>query len=321
MALSRYVVGVDGGNTKTDVVVADCRGRMIGQFRGGSTDIYSGTDAALAELERVVRAALALAEVAPENCGAAVFSLAGADWPEDHQYLGDYLRKNVNLGTDPIVVNDSIGALRMATSRWEGVSIVCGTGNAVGARRADGKAFHLGFWPDPVGSVALGQAALDAVTRAHIDMGPQTSLTARAKALYGLGEVEELVYFFTRRNGAGRSDLVKMIGPLFEEANLGDGVARCLVVEAGRTLGRQARAAAQRIGLGLVGTPALMAGGMFRVPSDLLEISTMEQLPEAKGMRLMMPPVVGAVLAALDQIGVEVEASSVADTLAPNPEG
>lgn len=311
MTATDCVIGVDGGNTKTLAVVADQHGRVIGVASGVSTDIYSGQDTAIVELLRVVGAAMAAADRRPEHCVAGVFSLAGADWPEDHVFLRDHLKAGLAFEVEPVVMNDSIGALRLASPAWEGVAVICGTGNAIGARHRNGEVFHLGFWPDPIGAVALSRAALDAVTRGFLGLGPPTSLTARALELYGRDDPIELLHFFTRRGGAQQSDLVRMSRPLFVEADGGDAVARSLVVGAGATLGAQARVAADRVGLGSVATTVLMAGGLFCHPSDLLEKAVMEELPEARGVRMTLPPVIGALLLALDRIGISSDPETV----------
>ena len=164
---------------------------------------------ALAELDWVVEVALQRAGCGPADLQAGVFSLAGADWPEDDDYLLRHLRQ-CSFGFDPVVINDSIGGLRLAVPKWEGIAVICGTGNAVGARRRDGGCFHLGFWPDTVGAGSLSQEALDAVLRDHLGLGPPTSLTDRALGLYESPDPVEMQHRFTRRGGYGRSEIVRM---------------------------------------------------------------------------------------------------------------
>ena len=60
-----YILGVDGGNTKTIALVARTDGSIVGVGRGGCGDIYgaAGPAGATAEIERAVLAALAAAGV------------------------------------------------------------------------------------------------------------------------------------------------------------------------------------------------------------------------------------------------------------------
>ena len=300
-----YVIGVDGGNTKTVAAVADASGGVVGVGRGGGTDIYgcSSAEAACAELGRVIRRALDRAGCGSDGLAAGVFSLAGADWPEDYDRLRVYLETSFSFRFRPVVVNDSIGGLRLGGPDWEGIAVICGTGNAVGARRRDGAFFHLGFWPDTVGAVSLSQAALNAVYRDHLGIGPPTSLTARALDVFGAADPIELLHRFTRRDGSGRPELTRMSPALLDEADRGDGVAVDIVSGAGRSLGGQGRVSAQRIGLSLDGAPVVMGGGLFRHPTMILENAVMAELPGAVPLRTARPPVIGAVMAAADIVG------------------
>ena len=313
------VIGVDGGNTKTVAVVADTSGRVLGTARGGCTDVYGalGEAGALAELDRVVAAALTASGRVIEDVTSGVFSLAGADWPEDHDLLRAHLGATLGPDLEPTVVNDAIGAIRLGGPAWEGVSVICGTGNAIGARTAAGATYHLGFWPDPIGAVALSQAALDAVYRDHLGLGPSTSLTARALEIYPVTDPLDLLHFFTRRGGAGRAEKVRMSEPLLSEADRGDEVARSLVNWAGDTLGSQAVHSAERVGLDPSGITVVLGGGLFDHPSNLLEERVSAHVPSADVIRPTAPPVVGAVLVALDQIGVRATIEAVEASLTP----
>lgn len=305
MVGSGLVLAVDGGNTKTIAVVVDSTGEVVGLGRGGCTDVHGldSPEAACAELSRTVAAALAAASCSSRDLDAGVFSLAGADWPEDHERLRAHLVGGFDFDFAPVVLNDAIGGLRSAAPEWEGIALICGTGNAVGARRRDGATFHLGFWPDPIGAVVLSGMALDAVQRDHLGLGPPTSLTAQALELYDAADPLELLHLFTRVGGYGRSEQVKMSPVLFDEAERGDQVAHQMVVTAGTALGAQGRIAAERIELDVAGALVVMSGGLFRHPSKILEHAVMEKLPGAKAARTDRPPVVGPLLVAMDLIG------------------
>lgn len=305
MISNRLVLGVDGGNTKTIAVVADPTGTVLGVGRGGCTDVHgvNGADRACAELSRTIEVALRAAGRESRHLDVGVFSLAGADWPEDQQRLHGHLATGFDFGFDPVVLNDAIGGLRSGAPDWEGIALICGTGNAVGARRRDGVSFHLGFWPDTIGAVVLSGFALDAVQRDHLRLGPETSLTARALELYGAQDPLDLLHQFTRVDGFGRSEQVKMSPVLLDEAERGDEVAHRIVVKAGTALGAQGRISADRIGLDIVGSLVVMSGGLFRHPSKVLENAVMEELPGAKAARTYRPPVLGPLLVAMDMIG------------------
>jgi N-acetylglucosamine kinase-like BadF-type ATPase len=316
--VSGWVLAVDGGNTKTLAIVAGADGRVRGRGRSGCADIYNAAspERALDAIETAARAALAEAGAQGAAVESAVFSLAGADWPEDFVLLERGLRRRLDLPTTPLVVNDALGALRTGAPDWSGIAVVSGTYNAVGARHPDGRVFHLGFWPDGAGGRHLAVAGLRAVYRAELGMGPPTILTERALALWGAPDPITLLYEFTRRGGVAEEEQDRLAPLLLDAADAGDAVAQDIVAAAGRVLGEQARASAQRVGLGLDGTRVVLTGGVFTHPTERLAAATMAELPGAVSVRHGPPPVAGALLLALDRIGAAPDGAAVEAQLA-----
>ena len=182
-----YVLAVDGGNTKTVALVARHDGTIV-----GAGDIYhAGVDADLAEVERAVRQALDACSALPAELSSGVFSMAGADWPEDFDLLERSMR-NRCFGQTITVINDALGALRAGSTDGTGVSVVCGTGLAIGARAADGRSWHGSFWLESLGAGALGRKVLRAVYRAELGLDPPTTLTGRVVDFFGYSSEEQL---------------------------------------------------------------------------------------------------------------------------------
>lgn len=306
------VLAVDGGNTKTLAAIASSAGSVLGAARGGQTDIYGvgSVEVAMAELFRLVDAALHRAGCSRRDLRVAVCSLAGADWPEDFDVLTARISAELP-DVDVLVVNDAIGALRAGAPEWVGIAVVAGTFNAVGARNAVGRTFHLGFWPDRTGAYDLSNEAMKAVVRAALGLGPQTELTAAAAELYGIDDGVELLHRFTRRDSPGRADLMRLVPVLFDVAECGDHVALTIIGDAGRVLGEEARVSAERVGLALHATPVVLSGGVFRHPSKLLEVAIMDRLDGAVAIRSGIAPIVGVVQLALDRVGGRADASQI----------
>src|SRR5215213_11289587 len=175
-----YFLVVDGGNTKTIALVARMDGMIVGAGRGGCGDIYgrAGAAGAIVEIERAVLGALAAAGTTTSVLAAGAFSLAGADWPEDFALFEGELRQ-LGFGRAITVVNDALGALWAGARAGAAVSVVCGTGVAIGARGFDGRLWHGSFWLEPLGAHELGRRMLRAVLRAELGLDPPTTLTAR----------------------------------------------------------------------------------------------------------------------------------------------
>lgn len=304
------VLGVDGGNTKTLALIARGDGLILGKGRAGCGDIYGAASpaAAIAEIEHAVDSALSEAGIQRSELSAGVFSLAGADWPEDFRLLEGAMRGR-GYGQRIFIVNDAMGALRAGTPDGIGVVVACGTGAAVGARGRDGRIWHSSFWQLTQGADELSQRALHAVYRAELGIDPPTLLTERLLAVFEADSVEEILHRLTERDIARPEKRRQLVRPLFDAADSGDFAARQIVISHGKALGEYAIVAARKVGLLGQAFPLVLTGGVLRHPSPLLRNSLVERVHEAapsvQAIRSRFEPAAGAVLLALDLLRIE----------------
>lgn len=315
---ARYLLGVDGGNTKTVAAVIRDDGKVMALARGGATDIHvcPTPEVALAELARVVKAALDQAGVEAPDLTESAFSLAGADWPEDFALLEREISARLDLVRKPVVVNDAMGALRSGSQSWEGVSIACGTFNAVGARNREGRIFHVGFWPDHAGGFDLGLLGLKAVYRACLGLGPATALVDGALAHFGAADWRALMHQFTRLDNPRQIREVQQLAPLvLGQASAGDAVAQAIAEHAADVLSGQARVAAEGVGLG-DGAVAVLTGGVLQNDGGVLRAGIERRLPQLRTVLVTHPPVLGAIALAFDRMGAAPPETALAEALA-----
>jgi N-acetylglucosamine kinase-like BadF-type ATPase len=329
----RYVLGVDGGNTKTIALVATLDGTIVGAGRGGCGDIYnapvSGTSwpdpaaAAIANIESAVETALQAAHILSSDLLAGVFSMAGADWPEDFALLNAAMRVR-GYGRFIQVQNDAMGVLHAGVANNIGVSVVCGTGGATGARGPDGRTWHSSFWQDQAqGASQMGFLALEAVMRSELGIDPPTTLKRRFLEYFEMESVEQVLHLFTAR-GQNLPRRIGGIAPfLLDEAEAGDEAARKIVLEHGHALGDYARVAARKVGL--EGTPfsLVLAGGVLRHPSTLLPDTIIERVqttsPDVRPTRSRFEPVIGALFTALEAGGATIDDALLAQLIPTIP--
>jgi len=309
-----YVLGVDGGNTKTVAMVGRLNGAIVGVGRSGCSDIYeaSSPEAALAEVENAVAAALRMAGVGISALAASAFSMAGADWPDDFEFLGSSLAQR-GFGGRVIVVNDGLGALRAGSPDGTGVVVVCGTGTATAARSADGRSWHSSWWQDVQGAHHLGLKALSAVYRAELGMDLPTSLTGALLEYFKRAEVKEVLFEFTKRTGT-RPPFSKVSGlarVILDEAQDGDHTAQHIVQDHGAALGDFALAAARQVGIEGTTFTLALAGGVLRHPCPILPDALIARVhttsPQARPVYTRFEPAIGALFLALEAIGVSVD--------------
>lgn len=304
------ILGVDGGNTKTIAIVATTSGQILGAGRAGRSDIYNTPteEDALQEIASAVDQALESAGKTVADLDVGAFSMAGADWPEDIDYLRRGMQR-FGLGRTVIIANDAIGALRAGTPDGVGVAITCGTGIAIGARNSDGREWYLGNWAVATGGVELGKAALVAIYEAHLGLGPATSLTHGILNFFDADSVENVLHYCTARNTDRHwSHQAKLAPILLEEAASGDAVANAIIEAAGLRNARVAAMAARSVGLDNGSFRLVLSGGVLRHPSQLLSKAicrhVSELMPQAIVCRGGPEPVIGAVMLARDALGL-----------------
>ncbi len=222
------VVGVDGGGTKTDVLVADCSGVVVATVQTAGTNHEAiGLDHMTAVLEGAIEEALAIAGSTRDEVGAAVFGLAGVDWPSDVEAV-DAAVATLGLSGARSVCNDSRIALRAGCSKPWGIVSSVGTGSVTAGVNREGRWFRsmaVG-WGEPSGSSTLVRESLHAIAAAYHGTAPATALTDGYLDALDQPDVPSMFEAITRRRllvGSHRAPLTT------RAAEGGDAVARTIV--------------------------------------------------------------------------------------------
>lgn len=316
----RLYLGVDAGNSKTDALVGDAHGTVVGAGHSGMGDIYgvaAPADAVTAVLTAIADA-LDEAGAEPHDVARAAFCLAGVDWPEDEAFWAEQITQHLPRLGGFSIRNDGFAPIRCVEPSGVGVAIVAGTGPAVVARGADGTEWSMSFWAhDSMGAGGLVSDALRAVYRSHLGLQPKTLLTDRLLAEYGHTDVEEMLHYFTGRESEGRQHWRPSAAPVVTAAAAdGDESALEIVTQHAEHFVDYAWAAARAVGFATEtdAVPVVLAGSVVSTTSVLADaIATVvpERLPRARVRVAALPPVAGALLDALAEDGIVVPPEQV----------
>src|SRR5437762_4164502 len=142
----RRILAVDGGDSKTDVVLLDATGRVLGARRVHASS-HLGLDrvGAADALDAAIRAACRSFKVDPDRKPIAdigVYCLAGADFPVDERRIHRLLASR-GWTSRTLVRNDTLAVLRAGTDRGWGVAIVCGSGMNAAGVAPDGRVIRF----------------------------------------------------------------------------------------------------------------------------------------------------------------------------------
>jgi N-acetylglucosamine kinase-like BadF-type ATPase len=297
------VLGVDGGGSKTHAAVCDASGTLLGSGTAGPANWETvGLRGACDSVGDAIDRALSGTDVRRSDLDAAVFGLAGVDWPSDVTRL-EAAFEPLALGCRPELVNDSFIALRAGVTAPWGVVVIAGTGTVAAGRNREGRTSRtlgLGRVLGDEGSASdVSEAALRAVARAFTGRGPATTLSEGLCELRGASSVAQLLEEYSR----GGEPEINAAPIVLTHAARGDRVAAGIVEWAGEELGLAAATVAGNLGMQDEPYELVLAGGLFHGGSDMLEKSIARRVPTALLTRLEAPPVAGALLTALEQLG------------------
>ena len=320
-----YLLGVDGGTSKTKALICKLDGTVVGHARTGGSNIYEGDPQdGIANAMRAPAEALAHARIAATDLATSVFSMSGADWPEDMVFFRAAARAR-EFGSRIVVVNDAIGGLYAGLPGPDALAIICGTHAACAAKNAAGDVWHNSFWQMVGGGHDLGNAALKAVYMADLDIAPQTSLTAAILHRFEAASPADLLHQRTALFHEPAESAAELAPLVLEHAELGDPVAHGIVERQGHELARFGIAAAKKVGIEGQPFDLVLGGGIFRHRSRILPEAILEEIRiTSPGVTITYrshEPVVGAMLLAFEEHGIATDETLVNRLVSTLPEG
>jgi N-acetylglucosamine kinase-like BadF-type ATPase len=305
----RLVVAADGGNSKTDLVLATTDGTLLARVTGAGTLTYLDGLAATADsLAALARSAFEAAGLPEAPVAAGSFYLANVDVPDEEAAMQAALGER-GVAAELEVRNDTFAVLRAGSPRGWGIAVVCGAGiNAVG-RGEDGRVerfLGIGPWSgDWGGGDGVVRSAVAAAVRAGDGRGPATVLTQRIVETFGMNV--DAVAYAAHHKQLTQHRLLSLTPVVFEAAHAGDAVALEIVRRVGDEVVSFAAALVRRMGLRNA-DPDVVLGGRLLQAKDTIVMERIEAglsvvAPAARIHVLAAPPVLGALTSALELAG------------------
>lgn len=269
--MTHLVVGVDGGGSKTRVIVAEESGRELASLSGAASAVRPGEALHSAEvIGALVRDTLALAERADARPRALVVGVAGVGREKERKALvralaGEGLAEELSVTTDAeIAMTDAFG-------EGPGVLLISGTGSVAFGRSPTGAFKRCGGWgPDcgDEGSGAwIGRRALSVVTSSSDEREPETRLVGAVLTALELEEVDGLVAWAAQ---ASPKDLAALAVPVVTLASERDLRANSICTLAAEELVLHVRTLARQLFVDeRAAVPVALAGGMLQRGSFL----------------------------------------------------
>jgi N-acetylglucosamine kinase-like BadF-type ATPase len=304
--MTAYVIGVDGGNSKTDVVLVSLTGRVLAEVRGVGVD-SPNEDPVLWRnlLTGLLDEARSIARIPlSRKASAAVYYLANVDFPDESRLAKRLLR---DAGAEVTIIgNDTMAVLRAGATHSWGVAVVAGAGiNAVGVHPSGRSAGYLAlgnYTGDTGGGQHIGVSGLGAAVREQDGRGPSTVLSTTVPAFYGLRRPTDVAIAI--RKGIIPYDELLLLAPVvFAAAAGGDGAARAILDGFADEVATMAGALIRRLHLTRTDVEVVLGGGTLQAGDTALferiRAGVTAVAPAARLLTLDVRPVFGAVAEAL----------------------
>ncbi|MEG4588590.1 BadF/BadG/BcrA/BcrD ATPase family protein [Microcoleus sp. MOSTC5] len=237
-----YVLGIDGGGTKTICILMDENSLVLGRGEAGQSNYQTlGIERAKQSIQLAIERAVLSAKIEANsnfNIEAICLGLAGVGRQKDIEIV-QFLVQNLQLtNTLPVtrsflprnivICSDCAIALVGGTGYPVGITVISGTGSIVFGQNSQGKTKRVGGWGYLLGDEGSGYdiavQGLQAALKFYDGRGDFTALAENFQNHLGLNHLEELVEVVYRR-GWGIKEIAALAPIVDRVAAEGDRVA------------------------------------------------------------------------------------------------
>lgn len=309
----KYVIGIDGGATKTTAVLADLNRNILAEKSSGPANfLIIGTDKVAKTISDLILDLCNEAEVNIQNIEVVCMGLTGAGREEDAEKIRtavlDYWQKNYSSKIKSLIVtSDARIALEGAFSGRPGIILIAGTGSIIFGKDRAGTLYRVGgfgrYIGDEGGGYSIGRLGLQAVAKSLDGRGPETKLFSILQQQFGINNAEDLINKVYKEN----LDFATIAPYVIQCAEEGDEACREILRKEAEELVLHIKAIKDKIKVRTVYISFL--GGLLSAENYYSKLLRKIILQKVEGVNVILPehpPAYGAVLLAMDAIESEV---------------
>lgn len=321
-----YVLGIDGGGSKTVCILMDKTGKVLCRAEAGASNYQTiGTEATLKSIESAIYAAVveALKFRNHINIEAICLGLAGIGRSKDIEVIKDLVQKLQNSTLLPVtldlpashivVCNDALIALVGGVGYPVGIVVAAGTGSIVFGQNENGETKRVGGWGyilgDEGSAYKIAVAGMQAALKAYDGREMPTSLVEEFKQHLGLTTIEELIEVIYRRAWSVKD--IAALAPIVDNAAAcGDEVAHIIIDDTVKELIKATSTVIDAIFSKSERFKVVTTGSVWQGKSRIREkfaTSIFTLFPSAKVIYPGYEPAYGAALLALQRLAGEEE--------------
>ncbi len=300
-----YVLGIDGGGSTVRVAVVTPELSIVGEATGTTANPnLVGRDVATQTIQTAVRDALTAARLTAGDIVAVGIGIAGADASHSEAWLCEVM---AGILPNALVApsSDYEIALVGAHGRRKGMLVLSGTGSLACGVGSEGEFVVIGargyLAGDEGSGYWIGMEGLKAAIRDDDGRARHTTLKNVFLQQFGLPNINAVIPWLYHTGVSRTKEIAAFANTVLQQAEYGDEVAADIALRAAEELDLAVRAVHYR--LHMESLPIAYAGGLLSFANPLsLKLCELLGLPDLPIPRYS--PVIGAVILALDKLGL-----------------
>lgn len=155
----KYIIGVDGGGTKTEAVAYNLDGKVLKTSLKGFANLLNGKDKALNNIVDSIREIID--ELGKDKLQGIYLGIAGIEVGNNAKYILESVKKAFDIEAN--LMNDGELALKSMLKGEDGILVIAGTGSIVFGMN-NGKVTRCGGWGHLLGDEGSGyKISIDAL--------------------------------------------------------------------------------------------------------------------------------------------------------------
>ncbi len=302
-----FVIGVDGGGTKTAAALADMNGKIIARVVSGGSNVRNAGIKLAAE-----NVAKAIYDLIKRRKSAKIISTfiglpaMEEEYKDKKSRILKELKKQKKIAGifsgKVIIGSDQLAAFRSGAMCPEGIVAIAGTGSATHGwnGKKEFLANNKGWLASKGSGVWIGAQVAQAIAEDMEERGPKTILGQMTAKKLKFKSINEFLKFIYQNPTANLSQLAPICD---HAANRKDKIAQEILIAAGKEIAKSVCAAAKKLDFeGQV--PLVLAGGTYksRRVADSAANEIERRYPGKFDFVFIGDPVVGAINLALEVV-------------------
>ena len=301
-----YILGFDGGGTKTECLLADAEGNVLARATTGpSNPLRAGYMKAWFALGEAADSVMARQKITAEQVRGLCAGLGGAGRPGVVRRVTSYFEKSFPHA-EIVVTTDLEIALEAAFSGGEGILLLAGTGSAAFGRDANGRTARAGgrgpWFSDEGGAFDIGREAVRAVALAEEHRGPETALAKKIFSPHQWRDWTQVLEAVSKNADEVFPKIFPFVAQLADKA---DAVSQRILRDAAAALAELAQAVAKELGWSERAFDIAKSGGVYghsKFFDAAIETEVVKRLPQARLIGIGISPAEAAVRMAVREL-------------------